>query len=84
MSDPIDTYLEELAARLRARGLASQQAEEIAREAASHLREAGGKPADVVGTVEEFTEAIVSRGLDGTDAGGDWEYRTIEGATACN
>ena len=73
-----------LRAALRARGLAVEHADDIVREAASHGSDAGGDPVETLGPVDEFVEAVVSRGGDAPHAAGDWEYRTIEGATAFN
>ena len=84
MSNTVAGYLDELRAGLRARGLASEHADEIVREAASHLSDAGGDPVETLGPIDEFVEAVVSRGRDEPEAAGDWEYRTVDGATAFN
>jgi len=83
MSDTPKTYLDDLAGRLRDRGLASGDVDDIVREAQSHLSEAGGDPVEALGSVDEFVEAVVSRG-DVTGPTDGWEYRTVTGATAFN
>jgi len=80
----VNTYLDELAAGLRSCGLTSDEADEIVREAASHVREAGGDPVETLGPLDEFVEAVVSRGAETLETSALWEHRTIEGATAFN
>ena len=53
MNTSVNTYLDELAAGLRSRGLTSDEADEIVREAASHVREAGGDPVETLGPLDE-------------------------------
>lgn len=85
MSSASTSYLRELRAQLRAHGIAPDDTEEIIREAESHLVESGGDPVDVLGTVEEFAAAVVSRGREEPPPISDgWEHRTITGATAFN
>lgn len=85
MSTASEAYLIELRNQLRARGVVPNDAEEIVREAESHLAQSGGDPVEDLGSAEEFASAIVSRGSEppGADRDG-WEHRTITGATAFN
>ena len=83
MSNHIDSYLDDLGAALRARGLASEQADDIIPEAASHIRDGWGPGRDAR-TGPRVRRAVVSRGLGAPSVAGEWEYRTIEGATAFN